>query len=154
TNGGFRAYARDNSGNFGEIYSAGGDLSFFTGLNIRAVLNASGQLGLGLNNGNPLATLDVRGTSVGGGTLPVASFSGQTSFAATVIDQSGSGDLFTASKSGATKFTILNNGNVQINNLAAGVVHSSSTGLLSSSGIVNGDLTAGSFTNIQGVGTL
>ena len=65
----------------------------------------------GLGTTNPLATLDVRGNIA---TTPVASLSGATTFANTVIDQSGTGDLFTASKSGATKFVINNAGNVGI----------------------------------------
>src|SRR5205807_10180271 len=44
------------------------------------------------------------------------SISGSSSFANLVVDQSGTGDLFTASKSGATKFVIKNNGNVGIGN--------------------------------------
>ena len=40
------------------------------------------------------------------------SVSGATSFAALVVDNSGVGDLFTASKSGLPLFTIKNNGNV------------------------------------------
>src|SRR5262249_37117286 len=35
-----------------------------------------------------------------------------TSFASLIVDNKGVGDLFTASKGGATKFTILNNGNI------------------------------------------
>ena len=47
------------------------------------------------------------------GTAPAASIAAKTSFAGFVVDNTGAGDLFTASKSGATKFTILNNGNIQ-----------------------------------------
>ena len=65
---------------------------------------------LGLGTSSPLATLDVRTTS---GTTPIASISGTTSFAGLVIDNSGLGDIFTASKSGATKFAITNGGNIQ-----------------------------------------
>ena len=46
----------------------------------------------------------------------MASISGTTSFAALVVNNSSSGDIFTASKSGATKFTVLNSGNIQANN--------------------------------------
>src|SRR5206468_1345819 len=56
-----------------------------------------------------LGTLDVRGDS---GTQPIATFSGATSFAGLVVDNSGSGDLFTASSSGLPRFTIANNGNI------------------------------------------
>ncbi|HXC05061.1 MAG TPA: hypothetical protein VNZ86_09950, partial [Bacteroidia bacterium] len=85
----------------------------------------SGSVTIGPYTGNPLATLDIRGNS---GTTPVTSVSGNTAFANTVIDQSGVGDLFSASKSGATKFTILNNGNIQANN------YNSNNGLLYTNG--------------------
>ncbi len=68
-----------------------------------------GSLGLGATT--PLATFDVRGNS---GTTPVASVSGLTSMAALVVNNNGVGDLFTASKSGLPKFTIKNNGRVEI----------------------------------------
>ena len=64
---------------------------------------------IGGNNTSPLATLDVRGNIA---TTPTASISGATTFAEAVVDQSGTGDLFTASKSGATKFVIQNSGNI------------------------------------------
>ncbi len=75
-------------------------------------IDASGNLGIGTTS--PLATLDVRGNL---GTTPIASLSGKTSFAGLVIDNSGLGDLFTASVSGTTKFTIANNGNITANGL-------------------------------------
>ncbi len=46
------------------------------------------------------------------GTTPVASISANTTFAAMIIDQSGTGDLFTASASGLPLFTIQKNGNI------------------------------------------
>jgi hypothetical protein len=73
--------------------------------------NTNNRLGLGTSGTGMLATLDARSTL---GTLPTASISGATSQAELVVDQSGVGDLFTASKSGATKFVIANNGNVGI----------------------------------------
>ena len=76
-----------------------------------AVVNYLGSFGIGTST--PSATLDVRGNVT---TLPTASVSGATTFAEEVVDQSGNGDIFTASKSGATKFTILNNGNISMNN--------------------------------------
>ena len=101
----------------------------------RLRINGFGELGF--NTTSPLALFDIRGNGVGGsnalnGTIAVASFSGQTSFANTIVDQSGSGDIFTASKSGATKFTILNNGNIQLNNYttAGGVFYGTNTGTL------------------------
>ena len=56
---------------------------------------------------SPLATLDVRSVTTN---LPIASFSGSTSFAALVVDNSGSGALITASASGATRFVVNLNG--------------------------------------------
>jgi site-specific recombinase XerD len=66
---------------------------------------------VGIGTGSPLATLDIRGLN---GTIPVASVSGDTAMAALIVDQSGIGDLFTASKSGDPKFVITNAGNVGI----------------------------------------
>ena len=87
--------------------------------------------GLGVGATNLLGTLDVRagGNTSNGGTIAVASVSGQTSFASLLVDQSGNGDLFTASKSGATKFTILNNGNIAATGVLSGL-----TGLTLASG--------------------
>ena len=59
------------------------------------------------------ANLRVTGNSAFQGTTSAASIAAKTSFAGFVIDNTGVGDIFTASKSGATKFTILNNGNIQ-----------------------------------------
>src|SRR6185369_3381692 len=42
----------------------------------------------------------------------VASLSGNTSFVSLVVDNNGVGDLFAASKSGQTKFAVLNSGNL------------------------------------------
>src|SRR5207248_1036695 len=67
------------------------------------------KLQLASSSTTPVATLDVRTLS---GTLPVASISGKTSFASLVVDNSGLGDLFTASTSGTPKFTITNSGNL------------------------------------------
>jgi hypothetical protein len=47
-----------------------------------------------------------------GSTLSVATISGQTSFAALVVDNSGVGDLLTASSSGRSRFTISQNGTI------------------------------------------
>lgn len=74
-------------------------------------IKGSGSVGIG--TASPLAKLDIRGA--GSATQPIASLSGSTTFAGLIVDNSGSGDLFTASKSGAIKFTIANNGNVTIN---------------------------------------
>ena len=73
------------------------------------IIDHSGNVGIGTNS--PLATLDVRGSS---GTTPVASFSGATSFAGLVVDQSGAGDVFTASSSGFPLFTVQNAGTLVI----------------------------------------
>jgi hypothetical protein len=61
-------------------------------------------MGGGAGNNTALANIDMR--QIYSGTLAVASVSGRTSFAALVVDNSGLGDLFTASASGGTRFTI------------------------------------------------
>lgn len=81
----------------------------FTQGNTKLVVTSGGNLGLGTTN--PLATLDVRDTS---GTTPIASFSGQTSLAGVIVDNSGTGDLFTASSSGLNRFVIKQSGQVGI----------------------------------------
>ena len=50
------------------------------------------------------------------GTNPVASVAATSSYAGLVVDNSGKGDLLTASSSGLTRFTVFQNGNVTIGN--------------------------------------
>ena len=88
-----------------------GDSIFFREANAGAQLTLQGGGNVAIGTINPSATFDVRANS---GTLAIASISGSTSFAGLVVDNSGSGDIFTASKSGATKFVITNSGNVGI----------------------------------------
>ncbi|MBI2031791.1 MAG: MerR family transcriptional regulator, partial [Candidatus Levybacteria bacterium] len=96
-----------------------GNISFSPGNSANTLyLLTGGKVGIGTTN--PLATLDVRGAS---GTLPIASISGNTSFAGLVIDNS-IGDIFTASASGATRLTLSNQGNL---NLSGGVYQSEGT---------------------------
>ncbi len=64
-----------------------------------------------IGTASPLATLDIRSQS---GTAAIASLSGKTSFAGLVIDNSGSGPLFTASNAGQTKFAIDIQGNTRV----------------------------------------
>src|SRR6185437_5989524 len=75
----------------------------------RMMIDNFGNVGIGTTNA--LSTLDVRGSVA---TAPIASFSGATTNAAAIVDQSGSGDIFTASKSGLTKFVVNNAGYVGI----------------------------------------
>ncbi len=84
-------------------------MSFGTNATTRMTIAAGGTIGIGTTV--PLSTLDVRAQS---GTLSVASVSGQTSFAALVADNSGVGDIFTASSSGLNRFVIKQSGNVGI----------------------------------------
>src|SRR5207237_1387051 len=90
--------------------------------------NTNSRLGIGTNS-NLLATLDLRTTS---GILPVATISGKTAFASLVVDNSGVGDLFTASVAGLPKFTVLNSGNIQIANFTSsgGVLYTNGQGVL------------------------
>ena len=94
----------------------------FTGTGINAITTASNQnlainpggnglLGINTDNTTPLANLDVR---LNVGTVAIASFSGATSFAGLVVDNSGTGSLITASASGATRFVVNQNGSVGV----------------------------------------
>lgn len=86
------------------------DITFsFTGATLGSVLTPGSMIGI--NTSTALATLDVRSSL---GTIPVASISGDTSMAALIVDQSGSGDIFTASSAGQPRFVVKNNGNVGI----------------------------------------
>lgn len=86
------------------------DLTFsFAGATLGSVLTPGSMIGI--NTTTALATLDVRSSL---GTIPVASISGDTSMAALIVDQSGSGDIFTASSAGQPRFVVKNNGNVGI----------------------------------------
>ncbi len=74
--------------------------------------NAQMWNGLSVNGEQTInGALSIFGTS---GTAPAASISASTAKAAFMVDNNGVGDLFTASKSGATKFVITNSGNVGI----------------------------------------
>src|SRR5207253_1545755 len=106
-------------------------------------LIAQSQTGakVSIANSNPNATLDVQANT---GTLAVASISGKTSFASLVVDNSGVGDLFTASSSGLSRFVIAQNGNVGIGTTApAQLLDIASSG----SPVLNIDTTATSGTN-------
>ncbi|MBI5044763.1 MAG: tail fiber domain-containing protein, partial [Candidatus Levybacteria bacterium] len=89
--------------------SPGGEGSSGSLMNERLRVTGIGTIGIGTTS--PLATLDLRGVL---GTVPVASISGQTSFAALLADNKGNGDIFTASSSGLNRFVIRQNGNVGI----------------------------------------
>lgn len=113
-------------------------------LHLKASTN---QIGIGTTN--PLATLDVRALS---GTTPVASFSGSTSYATMIVDQSGVGDIFTASRSGQTQFVITKDGYVGIGvaNPTSRLSVAGSTSTLSNS---SGDIVidaASNFINFSG----
>ncbi|MBI4084800.1 MAG: tail fiber domain-containing protein, partial [Candidatus Levybacteria bacterium] len=77
--------------------------------NIRMLIDGQGNVGIGTNV--PLATLDVRYNS---GTVPVASFSATTSYAAFTVDQRGAGDIFVASNAGVNRFVLQSAGNLGI----------------------------------------
>ena len=68
------------------------------------------------------ANFRVTGNSPFAGTLSAASVSANTSFAGFVVDNRGVGDLFTASKSGNTKFVIVNSGSVGIGTAMPGAL--------------------------------
>ncbi len=95
------------------------------------ILNPLARMYVGIGTVAPVATLDVRGaTGLNGGTVPVATFSGTTSFASLVVNNSGVGDLLTASHGGVPTFTIQNNGAIVASNyqLNGGVFYTDATG--------------------------
>jgi hypothetical protein len=68
---------------------------------------ASGNGTMSLNNSSGITMINLNASS---GTTPMASISGATTFAALVVDQSGLGDVFTASASGNPLARITNYG--------------------------------------------
>jgi Glycine-rich domain len=118
-----------------ELDANGGISTSSTNQNLTLAANGSGNIllaadsntSVGVGTTTPLATLDVRGQL---GTSPAASISAQTANASLVIDNSGTGDILTASKSGATKFTITNNGQIVGANYttAGGILFADGTG--------------------------
>ena len=93
--------------------TANGRIELYTGSSVeRLRIDQFGNIGI--NTQSPAAILDVRGvgTNAMNGTTPVASISGKTSFATEVVDNSGVGDIWTASSSGLSRFVITNSGNV------------------------------------------
>ncbi len=99
-----------NSNIYFQTFPAGSSGTSDNTATTRMIINSSGNVGIGTTS--PLATLDIRGSS---GTTPAASVSATTSFASLITDNAGVGDLFTASKSGATKFVVTNAGGVIVN---------------------------------------
>jgi len=106
-------FGTDNDINFS---FSGSTFTTTLGLNAWNIANdllyldgTTNQIGIGTTS--PLATLDVRALDTD---TPVASFSGATNLATLIVDQSGSGDIFTASASGQTQFVITKEGNVGI----------------------------------------
>lgn len=99
------------SGNSADINFTGtGTDTLTTNNQTFAIMAGTGQVGINVSSGL-ISSFDVRGNS---GTTSVESISGATSFAGLVVNNSGVGDLFTASKSGTTKFVIDTKGNVGI----------------------------------------
>jgi hypothetical protein len=124
-----------------------GSNAWNVGSNLWYLNGSTNQVGIGTNS--PLATLDVRALS---GTTPVASFSGSTSYATMIVDQSGVGDIFTASRSGQTQFVITKDGYVGIGvaNPTSRLSVAGSTSTLSNS---SGDIiidSASNFINFSG----
>ena len=84
------------------------DITTVTNEDFSIVPNGSGKVNINTTSG--LASFDVRANAATGGTLAVASASGKTSFSALIVDNQGVGDLFTASNSGTSRFTVQNDG--------------------------------------------
>jgi site-specific recombinase XerD len=99
-----------------------GDIKFMPGnLTSSLYLASSGNVGVGTIS--PLGILNVNG--------------GYGSNAALIVNQLNSGELFTASASGATKFTISNSGAItsQAYLNAGGILYTSTSGLIGQTGI-------------------
>jgi hypothetical protein len=95
------------------------------------VIDSAGKVGIG--TATPLASFDARALS---GTTAVASVSGSTSHAALVVDNSGVGDIFTASSSGLNRFVIKQSGNVGIGtNLPSSVLDVVNSTITTTNGI-------------------
>lgn len=111
-------------------FGSSGGLTFGPNGTGNFVVNVDSNSSVGIGTSLPLGTLDVRGALSSG---PAATISAQTSTAALVVDNSGSGDLLTVQKTGATKFSVLTTGDVRISNLNAANcdVKADGTGLLS-----------------------
>src|SRR6185369_10090657 len=99
--------------------TVGGPNNFYlwdnTVSNYRFVVDASGKFGIG-DFKTPFASLDLRATTA---TYSIASISGATNagFAGLVVDNSGTGDIFTASSSGLSRFTIKQDGSLQLSSV-------------------------------------
>jgi hypothetical protein len=122
------AYAADNGGT---NINGGTNVTYFSGTLINSnsanaggwtndgtesyLVNSNNKVGIGTSS--PLGTLDVRASSY---TIPVASISGATGMATLLVDNSGVGDLFTASQSGGTRFTISNAGLITTKSVGTG----------------------------------
>ena len=113
------------------------DLTTGTNEDLSIIPNGSGKVNINTTSG--LASFDVRANSVVGGTLAVASISGKTAFATLVADNTGLGDIFTASTGGVTKFTVKNNGQLFTSNYTAngGILYTQTTGILAQTTVGN-----------------
>jgi len=115
----------------------------------------TGKIGIGTYL--PNATLDIAGII---GTQPTASVSGATSFATMIVDQSGTGDIFTASNSGATRFTLSKSGNASLSgsltltNGTNAVIQSATTGDTTLNGNTYSSVRAITITNTSSTQTL
>lgn len=90
------------------------------------------------NSGTVLSAFDAKGNlSIGTGvaTAPLLISAGLGSNAALITNNLNSGDLFTASASGTTKFTINNNGNIQATGTITGLTGITSSGTITLSGL-------------------
>jgi len=87
------------------------DLQLGTGALVRFHLDGSNNR-IGIGTTTPLSAFDIRNIT---DTLSVASVSGKSnSFAAMVVDNRGTGDIFTASSSGKKRFAIKNSGVAEV----------------------------------------
>ncbi|HET6401179.1 MAG TPA: hypothetical protein VFH95_07240, partial [Candidatus Kapabacteria bacterium] len=148
--------------NFGNALALGDDVSNTIGSTVSGsvVINdMEGQNGFGAANSIGTANVTNNATSIGNAsstlTLTGGSTWGVTNAGAatfTSLNNSGGGITNAGAISGATGIT--SSGTITFSGLTAqpGVVHNDAGGVLSSSAIVNGDLTNGAYSNITGLG--
>jgi hypothetical protein len=112
------SFMNGTSGDLNVINAIAGNVKFATNNTERARFDAAGNFGIG--------------TTAPTAPLTVSDNNQLTALA--ILNQQGSGDIFTASAAGTPRFTIQNNGNLITNmTTAGGIVWSDATGLLASS---------------------
>ena len=111
------------------LYNSGANtLNFVTAATERMVINSSGNVGIGTTS--PTAPLHIAGA-----------YGSNDAF---TVNQLNSGNIFSASASGTTKFTLANNGNIAATGAITGLTAITSSGTITFSGLSDGFVKANS----------